>query len=254
MCEELSEYGLGDVRLHVGCRLSYEDERILSGSPGELLKEEPGDLTAVLIENPRAKTVVTHGIADEAFLRAKTPMTKSEIRSVSLSKLQLTRDSIVYDVGAGTGSVSVEAALQSPAGRVYAVEKKPEAAELIRQNSRRFGTANLEVIEGTAPQALDDLPAPTHAFIGGSSGNLREILQLLLKKNPRVRVVINAITLETVTEALECLRRLSVQQEDIAVVSVGKAKKAGELHMMMGQNPVYVISFTGNGTPEEGSI
>ncbi len=250
LCRNLQDYGCGDVRLHVGCRLSYADELILSGSPEELLREEPGDLSAVLIENPKPERTVTHGIEDDAFLRAQVPMTKSEIRSISLSKLRLAKDSIVYDVGAGTGSVSVEAALQSWAGKVYAVEKKPEAAELIRQNGRRFSAANLEVIEGTAPQAFDGLPAPTHAFIGGSSGNLREILEILLEKNPCVRVVINAITLETVAEALRCLRELPVRQEDIVAVSVGKAKKAGDLHMMMGQNPVYIISFTGNKTEE----
>lgn len=247
MCRDLLDYGLGQALLHVGCRLSYEDERILAGSPEQLLQEETGDLAAVLIENPGAEKVVTHGVADEAFLRSQVPMTKSEIRSISLSKLQLEEDSVIYDIGAGTGSVSVEAALQAWAGKVYAVEKKPEAAELIRQNSYRFGTANLEVVEGIAPQALKGLPAPTHAFVGGSSGNLREILELLLKKNPCVRVVLNAITLETVAEALQCLRELPVQQEDIAVVSVGKARKAGELHMMMGQNPVYIISFAGSG-------
>ncbi len=251
LCRDLLEYGFGHVRLHVGCRLSYEDERILSGGPEELLQEETGDLTAVLIENPRAETVVTHGIADEEFLRGEVPMTKSEVRSISISKLRLGRDSIVYDVGAGTGSVSVEAALQAWRGKVYAIEKKSEAAELIRQNSRRFGTANLEVVEGTAPQVLDELPTPTHAFIGGSSGNLKEILKVLLAKNPRVRVVLNAITLETVAEALQCLRELPVRQEDIAVVNVGKARKAGELHLMMGQNPVYIISFTGSEESEE---
>lgn len=251
LCRELLEYGLGYVRLHVGCRLSYADERILSGSPEELLREEPGDLTAVLIENPKADAVVTHGIADEAFLRGEVPMTKSEVRSISLSRLRLTKDSIVYDVGAGTGSVSVEAALQAWAGKVYAIEKKPEAAKLIRQNSQRFGTANLTVVEGTAPRALADLPAPTHAFIGGSSGNLREILETLLRKAPSVRVVVNAITLETVAETLKCLRELPVRQEDIAVVSVGKAKQAGGLHLMMGQNPVYVISFAGRAEDSE---
>ena len=89
------------------------------------------------------------------------------------------------------------------------------------------------------------LPAPTHAFIGGSSGNLKMILELLLQKNPAIRVVINCITLETVAEAMECIRTLPLKDVDIAQVNVAKGKKAGPYHLMMGQNPVYVISFTG---------
>ena len=129
-------------------------------------------------------------------------MTKEEVRTVSLSKLCLTEDSVCYDVGAGTGSLSIEMALRAHQGKVWAVEKKEDAVELIRQNKVKFAAGNLEIIEGLAPEALTDLPAPTHAFIGGSSGNLKEIVKLLIEKNPQVRIVINCITLETVSEAL----------------------------------------------------
>ena len=206
-----------------------------------------GDLTAVLIENERPEMVITHGLEDECFLRDKVPMTKSEVRSISLSKLELCRDSVVYDVGAGTGSVSIEMALQASEGYVYAIEKKSEAVELIRKNQKKFGVSNLEVISGLAPEALEDLPVPTHAFIGGSSGNLEQIMELLLHKNPRIRIVINAIALETVAEALSCVKKLPVERTDIVTVSVGKSKELGHYHMMMGQNPVYVISCSGVG-------
>ena len=96
-------------------------------------------------------------------------MTKEEVRSVSLSKLRLTEDSICYDVGAGTGSVSVEMALRADQGQVFAIEKKEEAAALLEENKQKFAVDNLEIIKGEAPQALENLPAPTHAFIGGSS-------------------------------------------------------------------------------------
>lgn len=247
VCGELEEYGLGEVILHVGCRMSYPDECVLSGTPAELAEREVGDLAAVLIENDRVETVVTHGLEDTCFVRDKAPMTKSEIRSISLSKLELAKDSVIYDVGAGTGSVSVEMALQAPDGVVYAVEKNREAAALIGQNKRKFGVSNLEVREGLAPEALEDLPAPTHAFIGGSSGNLEAILELLLKKNPRVRIVINAIALETVAEAVACVKKLPVTRVDIVSAAIGKAREVGPYHMMMGQNPVYVISCSGNG-------
>ena len=172
-------------------------------------------------------------------------MTKEEVRGISLSKLQLTRNSIVYDVGAGTGSVSVEIAMQAVEGRVYAIEKKPEAVELLYKNKEKFAADNLEIVEGLAPEACVDLPVPTHAFIGGSSGNMKDILKLLLSKNPGIRVVINCIALESVGEAMNCLNVLPFEQVDIAQVQVAKGKKAGSYHLMMGQNPVYVISCRG---------
>lgn len=245
MCRELQEFGLEQVLIHAGCHLSYPEERILSGTPGELLTQEVGDLTAVLIENPDFYAPVTYGLEDACFLRDKAPMTKSEIRSISLSRLELARDSVVYDVGAGTGSVSVEMALLASDGWVYAIEKKPEAVELIRKNQKKFGAANLEVVEGLAPAALEALPAPTHAFIGGSSGNMEEILRLLLKKNPRIRIVVNAIALETVAETISCMKKLPICREDIVTAAIGKSKSVAGYHMMMGQNPVYVISFSG---------
>ena len=126
--------------------------------------------------------------------------------------------------------------------------EKDEAIDLLEQNKRKFGTDNLEIIKGLAPEALEGLPAPTHAFIGGSSGNLKEILEVLLEQNPRVRVVINAIALETVAEAMQCLKSMAFTDVDIAQVSVAKGKKLGSYEMMMGQNPVYIFSCTGGET------
>lgn len=128
------------------------------------------------------------------------------------------------------------------------IEKKDEAIDLLEQNKRKFGTDNLEIIKGLAPEALEGLPAPTHAFIGGSSGNLKEILEVLLEQNPRVRVVINAIALETVAEAMQCLKSMAFTDVDIAQISVAKGKKLGSYEMMMGQNPVYIFSCTGGET------
>lgn len=251
ICRQLTDYGMGEIRVAVGERLSYPDEKISHGTAADLADCVTDPLSVMLLENPRAKNhMVTHGVGDGEFLRDKVPMTKEEVRSVSLSKLRLTRDAVVYDVGAGTGSVAVEMARMAVEGRVYAIEKKPEAVELIRRNRQKFAVPNLEVAEGPAPEACRDLPAPTHAFIGGSSGNLREILELLLEKNPHIRIVINCITLETVAEALSCISRLPVEDVDIAQITVAKGKKAGAYHLMMGQNPVSVISFTGPGTED----
>ena len=132
-------------------------------------------------------------------------------------------------------------------GRVYAVEKKPEAADLIRQNRRKFCMDSIHIVEGTAPEAIKRLEPPTHVFIGGTSGNLTEILHSVLKKNPRVRIVMNCITLETLTEAVKAFQTLPVTEPDIVNVTVSRAKKAGSYHLMMGENPVYILSCTGTG-------
>lgn len=234
--------------LYTGERLSYENEVLKTGKPEEFLDYEADALSVVYVENPKAEPEnATHGIPDEEFLREKVPMTKEEVRTVSLSKLQLKEDSVCYDVGAGTGSVSIEMAKRAWKGRVFAIEKKPLAVELLKKNRKKFAAENLEVIEGMAPEALEDLETPTHAFIGGSSGNMETILNLLLNKNPKVRMVINCIALETVAETLACLKKLPVKETEILQLAVSKAKTVGAYHMMMGENPIYIISCTGAG-------
>ena len=245
LCKELKEYGLTDVTLHIGERLGYPEEKITTGTPEELEQGSYDDLCVALIENSHPFKGIRSCVEDEEFLRGKAPMTKSEIRSLSVAKLHLEKDSVVYDVGAGTGSVTIELALAAPDGMVYAVERNQEACDLIEQNKRKFGTPNIEVIHGLAPEAMEDLPAPTHAFIGGSAGNLKEILESLLAKNPKIRVVINTVTLETIGEVTECLKDLPLLEEEIVSVSVAKAKKLGSYHLMMGQNPIYIITCRG---------
>jgi precorrin-6Y C5,15-methyltransferase (decarboxylating) len=183
-------------------------------------------------------------VEDEEFLRGKAPMTKSEIRSLSVAKLHLEKDSVVYDVGAGTGSVTIELALAAPDGMVYAVERNQEACDLIEQNKRKFGTPNIEVIHGLAPEAMEDLPAPTHAFIGGSGGRLLDILQVLYRKNPHMRIVINAISMETIAELKEVLDTFPMEEEEILQMQVSRVKKLLSYHLPQAENPVWICSFT----------
>ncbi len=130
-------------------------------------------------------------------------------------------------------------------GCVYAIERKEEACSLIEKNKRHFGTPNIEVVHGLAPEAMKALPTPTHAFIGGSAGNLKEIMECLLEKNPKIRMVINTVTLETIGEVMDCLKTLPVTEEEILSVSIAKAKELGSYHLMMGQNPVYIVTCRG---------
>lgn len=179
---------------------------------------------------------------DEAFIRGKVPMTKSEVRAVSLSKLELLEDSIVYDIGAGTGSMSVEAAMEARRGHVYAIEQKEEGCALIRQNQERFGISNLTVIRGEAPDVLDELPVPDRIFVGGSKGRLPEILDRMRERNPEARIVINVAALETLETVNHYLRHRKIEAE-IVCLQVAKAKKQGNYHLMQGQNPVYIITI-----------
>lgn len=246
LCEKLIDYGLNNVVVYIGEQLSYENEKITAGYPSELLNYTFTEPCVVLLKNKDARfSVITHGFSDESFIRGNVPMTKEEIRSISISKLHLNKNAVVYDIGAGTGSVSVEMALQAIEGTVYAIEKKSEAIDLIEKNKKKFGADNLAVIEGSAPEAMEQLPAPTHAFIGGSSGNLLDIMKQILKKNPKVRIVINAITLETIARTLEIIKSFELTDVEVVQVSVSKSRQIGEYHMMMGQNPVYIISCNG---------
>lgn len=250
LARKLTSYGMGQVLLYVGENLSYENENIFVKKACELTEYQGDALSVVCAYHDQAEPLLsTHGLPDEAFIRGKAPMTKAEIRMVSLGKLKLKKDSVCYDVGAGTGSVSVEMALRAYEGSVYAVEKKEDALGLLQENRQKFALDHMEIVAGTAPEALEELPAPTHAFIGGSSGNLKEIVRLLLKKNPQVRMVINCITLETVGEAMECIRELegedaSVSWEtEVVQLAVSRSKSVGRYHMMMGENPIYVITI-----------
>lgn len=239
----LVSYGMGDVLLYVGENLSYENEKIFVKPAKELVSYEGDALCVICAYNENASELMsTHGIKDECFIRGKAPMTKEEVRTVSLMKLGLSEDSVCYDVGAGTGSVAVEMALRAHQGKVYAIEKKEDALALILENKKKFAADNLEIVGGCAPEAMEELPVPTHAFIGGSSGNLKEIIRLLLNKNPEVKIVINCITLETVGEAMEAIREFDFQEKDIVQMSVSRSKEVGRYHMMMGENPIYIFT------------
>ena len=245
ICRELTGRGLGDVTVSVGERLSYPDERVVTGTAAELAEETFADLSVLLAVNPRPVTRPWNGsgLPDDAFLRGNVPMTKEEVRALALSKLRLAERHVVWDVGAGTGSVSVECALSCPAGRVFAVEKKEEALALLEENRERFQAANLSIVAGTAPEALKDLPAPDRVFIGGTSGELGEILDVIFDKNPAARVVCTAVTLETVAEAARLFAHL--EGADMVQVSATRTRSAGRYHLMDAQNPVWIFSGEG---------
>ncbi len=240
----LIQQGMEDIELYVGYQLTYPEEEVKKLSPLECTELDLEGLYLCFLYNHNPiRKALTHGLSDHEFYRDKVPMTKEEVREVSICKLGLHKDAILYDIGSGTGSIAVECARLNDSIQVYAIERKIEALHLIEQNCMKFDLANIKLVEGEAPEVLEELPAPTHAFIGGSGGNLKEILELLYQKNSGMRVVINAITLETITEVTTLLSSLPVEKDEILQMQVSRAHKAGGYHLMKAENPVYIISF-----------
>ena len=192
VCSELADKGLGEIRVTAGENLSMPNERIVKGSAIELSEYTFDDLTVLLFENDCFVNSYLP-LYDVDFLRGEVPMTKEEVRFVTLSKLAIEPCDIVYDIGAGTGSVAIEMARRAYDGSVYAIEQKEEGVALINSNRHRLGGYNVTVIHGNAPEAFINLPRPDKAFIGGSSGNMDEIVDLLLEKNPNITLAANEL-------------------------------------------------------------
>ena len=175
-------------------------------------------------------------------------MTKQEVRAAAQGKQAVRPGDVCWDVGAGTGSVAIEMALQAARGSVWAIEREADALALLEQNRAAFGTENLRLVSGNAPEVCRELPAPTHAFLGGTGGQVREILQLLLEKNPHVRIVATAVTLESAAALTACMREFEFCE--CVSLSIAKARAAGPYHLMAGQNPIYIFTLqNGGNTP-----
>ncbi len=247
IASELCAAGLGEARMTVGENLSYPEERIVSGTARKVAETTFAPLSVALVENDRTFTrdVCSPGIEDEAFMRGDAPMTKREVRAVALSLLRLKTDSVLYDIGAGTGSVAVEMALQSRRGRVYAVECEPGAFELLQRNKTIFGVYNMIPVAGMAPDALAPLPAPDAAFVGGSKGKMRAILETVLRKNADARLVVSAIAIETLSAAMDAMRELGVRDVEVCQVAASRTAVRGGYHMLEARNPVFLISGGG---------
>ena len=240
----LTEADMTECEVIAGYQLSYKEQRIEKLTPAQCCELKAEGLYTCFVKNSyTVKRNLTHGIADEKFIRDKVPMTKAEVREVSICKLRLQKDSVVYDIGSGTGSVAVEIAALSDDIQVYAIERKKEAVSLIQKNKEKFALENINIAEMEAPEGLTNLPSATHAFIGGSGGRLKEILDTLRQINHSMRIVINAVSMETICEIKEIVSVYHLKEMEIVQLQVSRAKEAGNYHLMQAENPVWICSF-----------
>lgn len=272
LIKELVQNNLGEVLVYAGEQLSYQNEKISCKYARELMDYKFSKLVSLIVINPgladksnagnncgynKFNENPIFGIADTEFIRGKIPMSKAEIRAVVMSKLGMAPDSAGIDIGAGTGSVSIEMALAAYAGKVYAVEKKAEACQLIKENIKKFNKekyciGSIEVIEAEAYALLDNVKADfeelTHAFIGGSSGRLELIVDKLLEINKNMRIVISAISLETVSEIIKLLKKYEQMGyiSEVVQVFAARGKKAAGYTMMEAVNPVTIAVLKNN--------
>ncbi|WP_029320296.1 bifunctional cobalt-precorrin-7 (C(5))-methyltransferase/cobalt-precorrin-6B (C(15))-methyltransferase [Butyrivibrio sp. AE3004] len=243
IAKRLLDMGI-DGRFVVGENLSYENERITELSFNEALSFKGNGIVCAFIYNDTPKKRQVLRIKRDAdFIRGDVPMTKECIRHESIIRLGLCEGDVFYDIGGGTGSVAIEAASLSDTLKVFTIEKKSEAAELIRENISKAGLFNVTVIEDEAEKALCDMPRPDCVFIGGSGGKLSEIVDILHSKGDGIRFVVNAVSLETIDEIREIIRKYEADEEAI-MLSVSDVRKVGSHHMLAGQNPIWIFSFT----------
>ncbi|MBI5205795.1 MAG: precorrin-6y C5,15-methyltransferase (decarboxylating) subunit CbiE [Nitrospirae bacterium] len=260
-------YQLSAVRMFVCERLGYQDEKVIEGTPEGIAAMEFSEPNVVILKSEKTSSMsfplvgnpselhqeskedcgqaamtddIGFGLKEDEIIHSRGLITKDEVRAVTIHKLRLPQKGVFWDVGAGSGSVSIEAARLYPGLRVFAVEKDDEEIRNIKENKIRFDANNIEIIKGNAPDVLTNLPSPERVFIGGSGGKLKEIIDLIAKTQASI-AVINAATIETLNEAVQNLEKSGFTVE-VSEVSVSRSKTvAGKKHMSA-LNPVFIIT------------
>lgn len=226
--------------------LGTEDEKITKMPLRDLVGIEAAELNVLILikkfEAAGEKYIPTLGIPDEEFATAKKLITKEEVRVVTLAKLKLRHDLILWDIGAGSGSVSIEADHLMPNGRIFAIERNEQYLDFLKKNFHKFNVRRAFMVAGAAPECLEDLPDPDRVFIGGSGGHLWEILEAVDARLPAEgRIVLNAVTLDTLTAAGEFLDNAGYQVE-VTAVNIARTRPLTDYKMFEAYNPVYIIT------------
>ncbi len=248
----LIQRGEADWRMVVCENLAGPDERVVAGSPPEIAAQKFAPLNVVILVRQEEAAPdggriewPGFGIPESLFLQRKPKVgliTKTEVRVVALSKMRLRPNSVVWDIGAGSGSVAIEAARLAPEGRVFAVEKNAGDCDLIRKNAARFGLANVEAVHGSAPEALEGLEPPDAVFVGGSDGKVEAILSAVVARlKPGGRVVLTFATLENLAEAWRAMKGLGMEAE-VSQISVARGAPILEMTRLEALNPVFIVA------------
>ncbi len=235
------------VKIYVCEKLGYDDEKITSGTPEEISKKTFEHPNIVIIKRTtepvgaRRCLALAFGLREDEIGHSKGLITKDEVRAVTLHKLRLPREGVFWDIGAGSGSVSIEAARLCPGLNVISIEKNGEQINYINGNREKFGIVNLKVVEGLAPDGLDDLPSPDRVFIGGSANKLDSIVKAAAGKMDAGIIVVNATTIETLNEAVQSLEKNSFGVS-ISEVSISRSKKIKDKRHMSALNPIFIVT------------
>jgi precorrin-6Y C5,15-methyltransferase (decarboxylating) len=251
----LLEYGSEDAWADVFEHLGGIRERHVSGRLSDLLEQRFASLNLMVLRHCQQPLPLPLGLPEEAFAHRQGMITKSEVRAVSLARLRLRDSGVLWDVGAGCGSVAIEAAALCPGGQVFAVERDPAQLTYLEENRRRFGAGNVTVVTGQAPDALSELVSPDAVFIGGSGGALEAILRVAMERlQLGGRIILNLVTLEHLEQALAVARtdgwacevtQISVARS--AVTAKPESGEAGGLTRLAALNPVFIVAMEREG-------
>jgi precorrin-6Y C5,15-methyltransferase (decarboxylating) len=239
-------YASDDVRLSVACRLQLPDEQLFADlsleAAATMSFPEPN---VVLVQRTEEAGTPSFGLDDLEYIQRspeKGLITKQEARALSLAKLRIRPDATVWDIGAGSGSVGLEAARLAPNGHVWAIEKAAGDAANARANAARFRISNYSLFDGKAPQHLDTWPDPDAVFIGGSGGELGALIRLILGRlKPGGRLVMNFVTLENLATATATLTELNAEW-DVVQLQASRSQPILDMHRMAAQNPVWIVT------------
>ncbi|MEE1312660.1 MAG: precorrin-6y C5,15-methyltransferase (decarboxylating) subunit CbiE [Lachnospiraceae bacterium] len=240
IAKALCSFGMQDVVMYIGSRLSSDKEQIVKVKASEAENNAYPGFSVVYVENRTAQKISgVNYLKDEQFIRGKVPMTKEEIRILIMHRLNVEPYDCLWDLGAGTGSVSIEMARHTPFGRVYSVEYKERALDLIEKNKQHFACTNLTIVSGRIKDSIYKLPEPNKVFLGGNEGELCEVIDYLKKLPKQVHVVMTAVTMETLAEAVRQLsgeRNFSYMQ-----VQIGQSKMVGSYHTTDMNHPIWIL-------------
>ena len=233
-----------EIIMHVCEHLGYPDEKIFQGTPEEISSASFSDPNVVIIQNTGVrsqKPEFTFGLREENIEHERGLITKDEVRAVTIHKLQLPSAGVLWDIGAGSGSVSLEASRFCPGLRIFAIEKEADRIETIHKNILRYRARNVAVVHGSAPDTLAGLPAPDRVFIGGSGGNIGDIITLVQERMSTGIMVINAVTLDTLSDSLASMEKNGFSVE-VSEVAISRAKIVGGKRLMNALNPVFIVT------------